>query len=790
MEILKKNAGFIVFVIVIAVIGYLIETQDLSFTLPFVDNVSDSAETVDDTEDLYKRAREFDANGQWERSVTFYSTIIDRNPNDTNAYVSRCGAYYRMGKFNHAITDCSAALDINPNVTDAMALLCYSQNDAGYNEKAIETCTRLIEKDSSYSGAFTSRADAYLDLGKDELALADYDQAIQIDPTNSTAYNNRAILHEDMGNIELALADYDKSLQYSDPAKDFARHIGWHNRGMLHQELGNWDKAIYDFRKALDIYPTYIRAMISLADTLNDLGRLPQALDLYKTVIELEENGVADEWSTDYIPAEVERIEETIARWETVLGDHVTLVYQGWEAQARENYPLAVETFTEIIEAVPDAYLGYYLRAQALEAGGLNAEALADYETYRELAIEAGDYPVDTYEEYNVDYNIDNLSAFAGIDPQAVDLYQQALELYDEPEESLSLYSQAIELAPDFADAYLQRAYVYEYSVMDWARALADYRKYDELDADSDLSSSINRLAELTALPEDAQSCLKAIDDYFYDYDYDDDTVDDHFLIEQYTCVIDSAPDYAPAYLSRAEEYRYSYQYALAISDYETYLKLNPDEGESVHYTYDDYYVDPAYELAILRQYMALPEEALDAWIDAQESRYSYEEEDTTHTLESLNIVIEADPTFDEALLMRATIYDEAGEYETALADYQAYVALIEDDDSYTHGRITEIEQLLMLPDDLQTLYHEGQEAENFADYDTAIDAYSQILAQQPDFVTLYYQRGILYYYLSEYELARQDFVAYQDRVSGEESSEVDYLLDYIDTMLDLSDGD
>jgi len=675
-------------------------------------------------------------------------------------------------------------------------------------DKAIPDCTKVMELDPDHAGVYTARGDAYRKLDDVDAALADYNRALELNPKDSASFNNRALLHRDMDNDDLAVQDYNRALDVFDAEYDYDIHVIWHNRGMVYADLGEYDKAIFDFRTAIDTYPTYVRAIMSLGSLFYTLERYPQSLELYETVIRLEESGVQETiWDTSYIPDTIETLRELIAEREAAVGEHIGILTAAREAHIREDYATAIESYTELIDLVPEYYHAYYWRAQALEEVNQYDDALKDYQAYYDRASSEDDY------YYTASYRIEDLELLVSYDPDAVELYLEASDTeYEDPEKALDLYSQAIALDSSFAKVYLQRAFLNQYTLFDWEAALADYESYVALaDMPTLYRYEILQLQAKVELPDDAQACLRDIDNYYYNYD-SELTTDE--LIALYSCVIELAPNYAPAYADRGGEYEYAYRYVEAVADYKMYIRLidadaelsaifdaiNDDDFYDTYYDeygyYDDdiYYDSPEYiqsSLDRLLQYAELPSEVLEEWQNAE--RVYYTDTESLVAIGHLDQVISLQPEFAEAYSLRGRIYYYDGDYDHALTDLKAYIALEDDDamSNYEQGLITEIETLFALPSEVQDLYKQAMlEADNY-EYATAIDIYTQVIDTYPDIADAYFERGQLYYYEGDYALGLADLNHYISMV-GDDNPHVDdleWMLDYLKESLEAEDS-
>src|SRR5215467_1073897 len=87
-------------------------------------------------------------------AIAACSRLIQGNPRNATAFISRGFAYERKGDVARAIADYDQAIRLNP--TDARV----------------------------YALTYTRRGMLYYNKGDHERAIADYDQAIRINPTN------------------------------------------------------------------------------------------------------------------------------------------------------------------------------------------------------------------------------------------------------------------------------------------------------------------------------------------------------------------------------------------------------------------------------------------------------------------------------------------------------------------------------------------------------------------------------------------------------------------------------
>ena len=81
---------------------------------------------------------ESDQTGATTVNIASLSDVIQRNPNDAAAYVTRGAAYARAGQFNDAIGDFTKAVQIDPNSASAYNNRALANRQIGRNDAALQ----------------------------------------------------------------------------------------------------------------------------------------------------------------------------------------------------------------------------------------------------------------------------------------------------------------------------------------------------------------------------------------------------------------------------------------------------------------------------------------------------------------------------------------------------------------------------------------------------------------------------------------------------------------------------
>ncbi|MBN1882284.1 MAG: tetratricopeptide repeat protein [Deltaproteobacteria bacterium] len=117
--------------------------------------------------------RSFAEGGAYEEAVNFFTSAIEENPGNIEAYYNRGSAYMELERY----------------------------------EEAIDDFDMVIKLDRERVDAYTARGIAYKNMGRYNEAVEDFGKAIELDPDNSEAYFNRGLMYRDMGDVEKAKVD-------------------------------------------------------------------------------------------------------------------------------------------------------------------------------------------------------------------------------------------------------------------------------------------------------------------------------------------------------------------------------------------------------------------------------------------------------------------------------------------------------------------------------------------------------------------------------------------------------
>ena len=166
---------------------------------------------------------------------------------------------------------------------------------AQYREEfpeAISHYNKAIELYPQFTHAYVQRGDAYIEVGQLSEGIRDYDRALELDPKLTDVYLNRGIARCKNGDFDLGISDFDSALDIA-PSNIEA----YLNKGVAFGDKGEYVPAIQNLQVALTLADTPGRELDprpeihrALGNAYGDSGDLERAIESYTIVIELVPN--------------------------------------------------------------------------------------------------------------------------------------------------------------------------------------------------------------------------------------------------------------------------------------------------------------------------------------------------------------------------------------------------------------------------------------------------------------------------------------------------------------------
>jgi tetratricopeptide (TPR) repeat protein len=422
----------------------------------------------------------------------------------------------------------------NPEAWGARALINIIME---HRDEALEDYNQSIKLKTRNPNAYINRGILNYEKHKYRQALADYDKAIELDSTNVGALFNRALLRNEVGDYHMAIGDLDNVLKI-DPSMSEAMY----QRGLINAHIGNNREAISDFTSIIERHPNFIPALYARAEMYDRLGDVKKAFIDRDNAYKIKENyhnsqDEADSLSTAVkVAIDEESVIKSIAQLfnteaDEANGNNGIRGYVQNQAVALNNQPNIVLTYyqksnndlpiehynPELLQQLneaqmlrapaylvsdeiklSEAMIAYHFASidelSAIIAGRMNEANLYlarayDYALVQDFALAIEDFSKAIY--------IDGQNALAYFSRANIRYKKLEFSVNNEKAENANVqdtyryeyemimrdYDKVIELAPDFAFVWYNRANLLAYQ-KDYQAAVASYTKAIELEDD------------------------------------------------------------------------------------------------------------------------------------------------------------------------------------------------------------------------------------------------------------------------------------------------------------------
>jgi len=423
--------------------------------------------------DLYKQ-RDFD------RAIAALTQVIQLNPNNTGAYVSRAVVCEALADYQRAVADYTQAIQLNPDDATVYYYRGTAHIQLGDYQAAVENYTQAIRLDPNYVTAYQNRSIAHFKLGDYQAAVVDCNQLLRLTPNYSPAYVERGAAYTRLGKIQAAIADFNQALQLNPSIAQ-----AFFNRAIAQLELENIQEAIADFQQAAQLY--------------SDQGNLAAQQDALKQISRLKEQS-SDEFFNEIEADDTEEIE-------FYSDDAETLFEMGNSYFQLGNYQEAIAEYTQVIQFCPDSAEAYYNRGVAHAHLKDYQVAVADFTEAIQLTPDNDD----AYYNRGIAYSILTNYQAAVVDfTETIQLNSSNTNAYNyrgiarnklaDYQGSVTDFTQAIRLNPDYADAYYNRGDAHS-QLGNYPEAIEDFQQASELFLQQGkLDDSQNALERIIAL--------------------------------------------------------------------------------------------------------------------------------------------------------------------------------------------------------------------------------------------------------------------------------------------------
>ncbi len=418
-------------------------------------------------------------------AISAADSALRLNPKATGLFINRAFMRYKLDDYIGAMSDYDHALKIEPYNRVALFNRGLLNTEVGANDRALEDFSHVLQLDGSDVRARYCRALIYAAKHRFKDAIDDINYVISAYPNFPTGYFLRSDFSRQAGDIRAANADLVRAnrinnslrpdlkgnipdplanIKLSDDEtarREFASLLTIADNTDMREEYHNTDirGRVQDRNLGIELEPIVELAYYSSPTELRpgsffikEIGDLNSSRVLrYNILVTMRVPQLTDSEL-------IERHSQSIADYNSYLASHrpraIDYIGRALDFTTLRNYNAAMADLDRAISLTPDFAPAYMLRAQVR----LNAARDAAPDVHRtdhvtRQGLERGNYML-------VIADLDEAIALTPLNPYLY--YNKGIILTEmsEFDSAEKAFDQAIQLKPDFGEAYYNRAFV------------------------------------------------------------------------------------------------------------------------------------------------------------------------------------------------------------------------------------------------------------------------------------------------------------------------------------------
>ncbi|MCX7974475.1 MAG: sulfatase-like hydrolase/transferase [Candidatus Aminicenantes bacterium] len=241
----------------LAALGYISSFIDLKATAG--KKLANPKDKIDVFNDL-SRAREIGMEGDAEEAIRIIKTIIDKDPEISEAHFTLGNIYFRIGQFESALNHFRQALVLKPDDVFAAINIANCYLRLGKAEEAEKFLLDFINKGFPDSQIYFLLGNIKFYQHKYNEALSYYQECLALNPDSASAYNAIGAVYFQLQAIEKAEQNFLQALKLN-PELTNANY----NLAQVYEAKGMMTKAIEAYLEELKHSPRHFKAAFNLA---------------------------------------------------------------------------------------------------------------------------------------------------------------------------------------------------------------------------------------------------------------------------------------------------------------------------------------------------------------------------------------------------------------------------------------------------------------------------------------------------------------------------------------------
>lgn len=439
---------------------------------------------------FYKAVAQTELGRNAEADSTF-GTLLRIYPRFDEGYTARGRLRAIEGDTVGALADISRAIELSGTALQPYLLRADIEVRQKNWDSALADMNEAIRLRPHESDYYLNRAFIRYNLDDYFGAMSDYNYTLELEPYNSAALFNRALLRYEVKDLDRAADDLEAVLKI-----DKDNFHAQYNLGLVNLERGKYREALANFDVINKRYPRFHPAFYARAEAFRLMGNMKAALqsahigdELVRAYVRNPEKNPLDRpaiqagTANNGAPARENESEEE------VMNRFNQLVTVGTTSDTQLSYNDRIKGRVQdrdiAVDLEPAYMISYIDSPKSLKSTSNYFRELDDFNSRRYISQKLYLTPVSG--ELSTD-NYDALFALADFYEQHTKSSERAADwlalgvakaMLKDYEAAVPALDRAIELYPDFAMAYMERAYVRQNSSDPRMAALA-VADYDE----------------------------------------------------------------------------------------------------------------------------------------------------------------------------------------------------------------------------------------------------------------------------------------------------------------------
>jgi tetratricopeptide (TPR) repeat protein len=320
-------------------------------------------------------------------AIQYFNQAIQAKPYLERPYLYRAIAKLNLDDYVGAEADATTVISLNEFIPDAYEVRGVARQNMGNSRDAIGDYDKAISLLPRNRQLLFNKAMAQADINDVAGADSTFTELLNYYPGFEMGYLGRARLRLAQNDTLSALGDINRALEIND--KSFN---GYAMRADIAMSRGkeHYDEARTDIDRALNLQPKSVGLYVNRAFLKYDAEDFVGAMSDFDYAVSLDPNNKTALFNRGLLEAEVSANDRALVDFNKVLELDPSNLHARYNRAmvlaAKHDYKAAIADAQYVIDAFPDFPTGYYMRSGFYREMGRRAEAARDYDRARSLA--------------------------------------------------------------------------------------------------------------------------------------------------------------------------------------------------------------------------------------------------------------------------------------------------------------------------------------------------------------------------------------------------------------------